>query len=140
MKRYCGGDKVQRGTYFAYPSLEFHSIIREGDSLPVLTKGWYVNLPGPLMLVAGPLLGLAFIIFLPLIGIVAVAGYAGKHLLLPALRTGARAIGEAVLVPVQIGYARFTGRARPARKSQPKSEEDAPTWQQEIEEITRGKK
>jgi len=139
MKRYYGGDKVQRGAYFAYPSLEFHSISQNGGSLPAL-KGWYVNLPGPLMLVAGPLLGLAFIIFLPLIGIVAVAAYIGKHLLLPALRTGARAVGEAVLVPVQIGYARFTGRARPARKSQPKSEEDVPTWQQEIEEITRGKK
>jgi hypothetical protein len=67
--RHSGGETVKGGIYWSLNSGEFVSIPPEGGRLPGGPKDRYVKAPLPLVLVVGPLMGLAFAIFLPLSGL-----------------------------------------------------------------------
>ena len=69
MKRYEGGDKVKKGTYLNLTTGEFLSLSAESSALPDPATTRYLSVPIGLVLVAGPVIGLAYIIFLPLAGI-----------------------------------------------------------------------
>ena len=66
---HTSGDHVQAGLYWCINSAEFVSIPDEGGELDGDPGNRYVMLPLPLVLTAGPLMGLAFIVFLPLSGL-----------------------------------------------------------------------
>ncbi len=68
--RYVGGEYVKGGIYWNGHSAEFVSVPAEGGRLQGGSEERYVMVPLPLALTAGSLLGLAFILFLPLSGLV----------------------------------------------------------------------
>lgn len=69
MRRYYGNEKVEPGIYFCFRQLSFKSLDEEGR-LPGTPECVYRQVPAVALLVIGPLLGLAYAIFLPLIGFV----------------------------------------------------------------------
>ncbi len=67
--RHAGGEAVQGGIYWSMGAGEFISVPPEGGRLAGGPKDRYVKAPLPLVLIVGPMLGLAFAIFLPLSGL-----------------------------------------------------------------------
>jgi hypothetical protein len=70
MKTYFGGDKVQQGMYFNMKSGEFLDITEKATTLPGTNLNKFAKVPRWLPFIAGPAIGLFFVIFLPLAGIV----------------------------------------------------------------------
>ena len=68
-----GGQWTKAGTYFGVVGGEWVTIPRGGGVLPGRHEARYLRTPLPLVVVLGPLAGLAYIIFLPLIGVLVVA-------------------------------------------------------------------
>ncbi len=75
MAGYHGGQTVKEGFYLKRSTLEFESVTKGGSILPGGRETRYIRVPLPAVIVAGPLAGLAFIIFLPSIGIVGIIGF-----------------------------------------------------------------
>jgi hypothetical protein len=68
--RYAAGTKVGRGFYWNPKTFEQINV-REGEQvLPGAVGTVFLKLPWPFLIVIGPLLGLALVMFLPVIGIV----------------------------------------------------------------------
>ena len=67
MKRYRGTETVEPGLYFNVRQLSFKSIEERGP-LPGGPEEVYRCVPTLALLVVGPMLGLAFVVFLPFIG------------------------------------------------------------------------
>lgn len=65
-KRFPGGALVKDGTYLDLREGAFVSIPQDGDHLPGGGDRTFIKAPLSLVLVLGPLLGLLFVIFLPL--------------------------------------------------------------------------
>ena len=93
-KKYSGGTFVPCGTYLNTKGWEFHGVPKEGDYLE--GEGTYYRLPVLVVMGLGPLIGLAFILFLP-VAVPAVLIYAvarrlslsirGRRVLRPRLRS-----------------------------------------------------
>ncbi len=66
---HIGGEHVSGGLYWCSSSAEFVSIPSEGGRLEGGPGDRYMTVPLPLVLTMGPLMGLAFIVFLPLSGL-----------------------------------------------------------------------
>lgn len=79
MRRFKGKEKVEPGIYFNLRKLQFRNM-EEAGRLPGTPDDSYRVVPTVAMLVVGPLLGLAFVIFLPLISFIA-AGWAVSRLI-----------------------------------------------------------
>jgi len=76
MKWIKGGATVPRGVYFNARMWEFVQFEKgEPPILPGDEDAKYVKVPAALTLLAGPLGGLVFVIFLPLVGIVGLATF-----------------------------------------------------------------
>ena len=89
MKENKGGSKVPAGFYFHKQSWEIVTVSgKRGGVLPGVVKTEYLQIPAVAMLAAAPVLGAAFVIFLPLIGFALFAGAAfkkaGKPVVTPA--------------------------------------------------------
>jgi hypothetical protein len=69
MKTYEGGSRTWKGNYLGLKTGEFVTVEASGNRLPGPPTLKYLRIPVGLMLVAGPLIGLAYIIFLPLASI-----------------------------------------------------------------------
>lgn len=67
MKRYCGGDTVTGGLYLKLSSWEFHTVRRERGVLPGENTTRYLRVPVLAVMVVAPFLGLAYVIFLPVL-------------------------------------------------------------------------
>ena len=67
MAGYHGGQTVKGGFYLKRSTWEFESVARGGGVLPGNKKTSYGRLPLPAMMVAGPLMGLAYAISIPAI-------------------------------------------------------------------------
>jgi hypothetical protein len=63
-RRYSPGEAVPHGTYVSGKTWEIVQVSRDGEPLPG-GEGAYYRTPLPLLLVLGPIVGLAFIVFLP---------------------------------------------------------------------------
>ena len=116
-----GGSAVRSGYYFDSKSWEFTMIRNEGGTLPGPANRTFRRVPLPLLLMAAPLLGGLFVMFLPLIGFVMAIGYG-----LRAASRGLRALGSDIaasmshdMVP---GEAHFAGRD--TQEGEPQSEEE----------------
>jgi hypothetical protein len=69
MKKYGAGEIVRGGTYLNLATGQFLSLDQEAAVLPEGGESKFVRVPLALALIFGPLAGLAYIIFLPLMGI-----------------------------------------------------------------------
>jgi hypothetical protein len=74
-----GGKSVKAGTYWNMENGERVEMVMAGV-LPGSRKAMYVKAPGAAILAAGPVLGLIFAVFLPLIGIVMTLAMIGRKL------------------------------------------------------------
>jgi hypothetical protein len=85
MKENKGGSKVPAGFYFNKKSWEIVTVSgKRGGVLPGDAKTEYLRIPAIAMLAAAPVLGAAFVIFLPVIGFTLFAGAALKKAARPA--------------------------------------------------------
>src|SRR3990167_3908874 len=82
MARYHGGKRVKAGFYWSPARWEIITIPKGGRVLPGGEELSYFRVPVLFILVLGPLMGAAYVIFLPLIGFGLFFGFAGKKLFL----------------------------------------------------------
>jgi hypothetical protein len=75
MTTFSGNQQVQSGYYFSTNTLGVEVIGEAGGKLPGAATTRYVSVPFPALFLIVPVVGLAFLIFLPLIGF-ALLGYA----------------------------------------------------------------
>lgn len=78
-RTYRGGERVPGGKYWNLYSGDYVVLGEEGGVLPVV-EGDYVRVHPVLMLVVGPLLGLGYVIFLPIAVPVLVAQFAARRM------------------------------------------------------------
>ncbi len=79
-KTYKGGDEVKKGFYGSTRRWAIEMVKTTGDPLPGPADEKYYRLPTVVMLAAAPLIGFAFVIFLPLIGFVLLGVFAWRTL------------------------------------------------------------
>lgn len=79
MLTYKGGQKVGKGTYWDLKNGRRIDVTGE-DVLSGERTSTYLKMPSGVMLLAGPVIGLVYVIFLPFIGIAVVATVAGRKL------------------------------------------------------------
>ncbi len=72
MTRHQGTEQVEPGLYVSFKQLAFQPLSKSGP-LPGSKTDVYYRVPMIVMFLAAPLLGLAYVMFLPLIGFVMVA-------------------------------------------------------------------
>lgn len=77
MLKHNGGDRVGKGTYWDLTNGERIDIRDEG-TLPGEAKKTYYRMPALAVVVAGPVLGLMYALFLPFIGIAMVVKLVGQ--------------------------------------------------------------
>lgn len=74
-----GGSKVKAGFYFNKKNWEIVTVSgKQGGLLPGDAKADYLKIPAVAMLAAAPVLGAAFVVFLPVIGFALLATAAFK--------------------------------------------------------------
>ncbi len=95
MKRYHGTETVKPGFYWNPTQWEVTTIEKKGAPLPGDEDTRYHRIPLPLILLLGPVMGAAYVIFLPLIGFGLFFGFVGKKAL-AHLRRAADKVNDAV--------------------------------------------
>ncbi len=75
MAVYQGGQIVKEGFYLKRSTWEFEQLYGDNLILPGSMEVRYLKVPAAVVVVAGPFAGLAFIIFLPLTGIIGIMGF-----------------------------------------------------------------
>lgn len=75
MTTYRGGDEVKGGFYWKRGKLDAEIVPVEGGKLPGAPDVAFVRVAWPLLLVIAPVLGGAFAMFLPFIGIAMLVAY-----------------------------------------------------------------
>lgn len=79
-----GGSKVQAGFYFNKANWEIVTVSgKKGGLLPGDAKVEYFKVPAVAMLAAAPVLGAAFVVFLPVIGFALLASAAFRKAVRP---------------------------------------------------------
>ncbi|MDH3523963.1 MAG: SRPBCC family protein [Acidobacteriota bacterium] len=101
MKRYTVSQQVDPGVYFCLRRLAFLTVDERGP-LGGSAGDVYRRVPAIAMLLVGPLLGLAFVIFLPLVGIVMVARLGVERLREHFARTRSRRRARMAGVPIHL--------------------------------------
>jgi hypothetical protein len=108
MTSYNGNSKVQSGYYFSINTLGVEVIGEEGGTLPGPATTRYVSVPFPLLFAVIPVVGLAFLMFLPLIGF-GLFGYAIVQRVTGHVQKGADALAATVAPPQATGAAYLGG-------------------------------
>jgi hypothetical protein len=62
-----GAERASGGAYWCVTSGEFVRLTGEGGTLPGTAEDVYVRVLAPLMLILTPILGMVFVVFLPLV-------------------------------------------------------------------------
>ena len=78
MRTTKAGDKAKAGFYFNLRTWEVTHHRKAGDAMPGAADDAYVRIPALALLLLGPIMGLGFVIFLPVIGFALVAVEIGK--------------------------------------------------------------
>jgi hypothetical protein len=120
MTSYNGNSKVKSGYYFSTNSLGVEVISEDGGTLPGPATTRYISVPFPLLFVVIPVVGLAFLMFLPLIGF-GLFGYAIVQRVTGHVSRGAEALAATVAPPQATGAAYLGGR-----EGEKKNEEVSP--------------
>lgn len=67
MTGYHGGQIVKGGIYLKRATWELESVARGGGNLPGNKEARYSRMPLPVVMAVGPLMGLAYVISLPIV-------------------------------------------------------------------------
>ncbi len=130
MTRYYGNQKVEPGIYFCAKELSFKSMDDNGH-LPGGPERTYWRVPALALLAAAPMLGLAYVIFLPLVGFVMLGAVA-----LQKVGSLVRELGvwsATLLRPAWQPARAFLSRGK-ARKEREKAEKHEDRWADEVRE------
>jgi len=130
MTTYTGTQKVESGLYFNVKHLTITTMDNEG-TLPGTSDDRYRRVPMLLMLAAAPLLGLAYVIFLPLIGFGMVAYLLGHKAV--QLATGTATEAVRVLQPGWAPAFAFLSRNKPAKADQAAKDAEPDAWKEQVE-------
>ena len=103
------GTRVARGYYFSGQSWTLRPMHRDGDPLPGRPGERYLRVPLPLAFALAPLMGAAFLVFLPVIGFY-LAGHAAIRPVARIFTSSATEIAATVQGEWQPGEAHLTGR------------------------------
>lgn len=138
MRRHRGGQWVKGGSYWNLVDGELVTVSAEGGLLPSDAQAFYIRAPLGALMVLGPLAGLAYIIFLPLIGIVMVANFAARKTW-EGMRTLARATISLLTSPqFRPGVSYLTRREQVQKSKTPPTEEaEQPAADKIIAELER---
>ncbi len=109
MKTYQGNSKVKSGYYFSTSTLAVEVISEEGGRLPGAATTRYYSVPFPLLFLVIPVVGLAFLMFLPFIGF-ALLGVALARGVTGRLHERAGALAATMAPPQATGAAYLGGR------------------------------
>jgi hypothetical protein len=109
MTTYNGNSRVKSGYYFSTSTLGVEVIGEEGGRLPGAATVKYYAVPFPLLFLLIPVVGLAFLMFLPFIGF-ALLGVALAKGVTGRLHAGAGAFAATVAPPHATGAAYLGGR------------------------------
>ena len=127
MKTYRGGERVEPGLYLHTREWAFKDIQDEG-LLPGTGRDAYRRVPTAAMLVVGPVVGLAYVMFLPLLGVGMVVSLLGVK----AARAAAGP-AEALVRALRPGWEpalAFLSRAMGAKKAAPAAD----AWAAQVRE------
>jgi hypothetical protein len=119
-----GNSKVNGGYYLSMNRLAIEVVGEEGGILPGPASARYLSIPFPLLFVVTPIIGLAFLMFLPMIGFVLLAQAI-------ALKISGRVFQEAGALAASVAPAQAHGAAylagkegeKPAEKVSPELEQ-----------------
>ncbi|MCR4375266.1 MAG: hypothetical protein NUW22_10495 [Acidobacteria bacterium] len=129
MKTYSANQHVESGLYLNLKKFSITSLEADGP-LPGTADDAYQRIPMLLMLAAAPLLGLVFVIFLPLIGFAMVAHLLGTR----AVQFAQGVVGETDRVrrPGWVPALAYFSRSKRAERAKTT---DAPkdAWTEEVE-------
>jgi hypothetical protein len=109
MTTYNGNSQVKSGYYFSFSTLGVEVIGEGGGRLPGAATTRYFSIPFPLLFVVVPVVGLAFLMFLPFIGF-ALLGSAIVQRVTGHVSKGADALAATVAPPQATGAAYLGGR------------------------------
>ena len=131
MTTYTTNQIVDPGLYFSLKPLALKSVERTGP-LPGNDSDVYRRVPMLLMLAMSPLLGLAFVIFLPFIGFAMVFRLVGEK----AVEVGAQAATEGVRVmrPAWAPALAFLSRSKSAPNTPVVTKPEPDAWAEEVKE------
>ena len=73
-----GGTKVNYGFYWSARAWDMAMVPAEGGLLPGASDRHYARIPTFLFLLMAPFMGALYVVFLPFVGFVMVAGYAAR--------------------------------------------------------------
>jgi hypothetical protein len=134
MTRYNGNQQAKAGFYFNLDTWHVVTLSGEGGLLPGTTDTRYMRLPLPVLLVGAPLMGAAFAMFLPFIGIALVIDFLGKRAWGLA-REAAHGTMVAIGPRTRTGEAYFTGTAddKAPEATDAKAEKALSTIEQKID-------
>lgn len=125
MTEYHGGTKVEKGVYINRANGELVQLYGRLRVLPGDNGVRYYKIPAILAVVGGPFTGLAFVMFLPFIGIIGMVAF-----LIYKAWYGTVALGRKVFQPVAVrtepGVAYLTQRRGMARKEEPNGKDARP--------------
>ncbi len=76
MTKYTGGETVKAGFYWNRGKWGAEVVPAEGGALPGTPETVYNRIPWPVLLVVAPVMGGAFAMFLPFLGLAMLAKYA----------------------------------------------------------------
>ena len=114
MRHYKGNERVAAGIYFNPRELSFASV--DGEAcLPGAAPQVYVRVPTLALLVVAPIIGGAYVIFLPLIGFAMLAWVVGGKLVELAARSAAAFLS--VLQPAWKPAIAFLSRGKPVKRT-----------------------
>ena len=129
MTAYTGTQDVEPGLYLNLRTFRLTTMERRGP-LPGTEVNRYRRVPMLLMLLAAPLVGLAYVVFLPLIGFVAVGALVGGQV----MQFAASVTGQAARVrrPAWAPMLAFLSRSKPA-ETLPETPATPDAWSESVE-------
>ena len=133
MVRHQGGDRAKAGFYLNTESWEVTTLSgKGGGTLPGGRNAQFLRVPTVGLLVFAPLMGAAYAMFLPFIGIALVAQYATKKAV-AAVRGTTESVVETMSPAWRPGEAHFTGS--PDKGEKAKDGEAAPEVEDRLKKI-----
>jgi hypothetical protein len=109
MTKLDGGTRVKKGYYFEMRSWELQPVACDGEALPGTAERLYFHVPLLLVFVIAPLMGAAFVMFLPCVGFYLVLEAALRPVA-RLFRRSATEMAATVRPGWQPGEAHLTGR------------------------------
>lgn len=128
MRTYRGGEQVGPGIYCCLATGELFQSPGGEERLPGEADRRYIRTPALLVMVGAPLVGLGFVVFLPVVGIAGLLMYVGNRVA-RVLSRAAREVAP-VAVPSWVPGVSYLVRGQQGRKRPRKAREE---WPQDME-------